>query len=483
MTPVELNAYRLRAEARILAQRYKKQNKREFTPWSTWYPWQLELFESHEKQIMTLAGNRSGKTMAHGFRMACNLTGKYPDEWTGMRFEHGINGLAMGVDNQQLRDVVQKELFGDVYENQRGKKRFTGGWVHQSEIGRIEWSPQMTGLARRVEVLGSYGMAACTLRSYTQSKTGQGSLSFAGTSIDYIWVDECPPDDLVGQLIIRTMTGNYNRGGYIIYSMTPELGATDLVAGFLNHREEGQQLIGPISWDECPHLTVEIQNQMLSSLPDHEREMRSQGTPYFGSGLCYTVPDSRIRIDPFLVEKIPWLRFIRAMDVGIDHPTAIVWLAYDAEIDRIYVLRTYSVSGETAAAHAAAANSYMPNVPIVFPHDINQREKGSGKTLREYYADAGLTNSIDFANPDGSRFVEPGELEIHDRMKTDRFKVTSDCDDFFREKRLYHRKDGKIVPKNDDVLSAVRYGAMMITRFGTEGNRRVRKPKVLRSIV
>ena len=210
--------------------------------------------------------------------------------------------------------------------------------------------------------------------------------------------------------------------------------------------------------------------------------MRSLGTPFFGSGLCYTVPDARIMVDPFQIEKIGWLRFIRAMDVGIDHPTAIVWLAYDAEIDRIYVLRTYSVRGETAAAHAAAANSYMPNIPIVFPHDINQREKGSGKTLRDYYADAGLSNSIDFCNPDGTRFVEPGVLEIHDRMKTDRFKVVSDCEDFFREKRLYHRKDGKIVPKNDDVLSAVRYGSMMILKYGRQAGERIRKPKVIRSI-
>ena len=248
--------------------------------------------------------------------------------------------------------------------------------------------------------------------------------------------------------------------------MTPELGATKLVTNFMEYREKSQHLIGPVTWAECPHLTPEVQAVILGSIPEHERDMRSQGIPYFGEGLVFPVTEARISTEPFELKDIPWLRYIRAMDLGIDHPTAIVWLAYDAEIDRIYVLRTYSQSGDAAAVHAAAANSYLDFAPCVFPHDIDNREKGSGKTVRQYYADAGLSHTLDFSNSDGSRFVEPGIAEMWDRMRSDRFKVVSSCKDFFREMRLYHRDKGKIVPLNDDVISAVRYGAAMITRYG-----------------
>jgi phage terminase large subunit-like protein len=379
-----------------------------------------------------------------------------------------------------LKDVVQKELFGDVYEDENGKIRFKGGWVHPDEIGRIEWSTVTRNLARRVEVKGKYGSASCTLRAYTQSKTGHGSLSFAGTSIDLVWVDECPPDDLVGQLVTRTMTGNYGKGGRMRFTMTPELGATKLVTNFMEYRENTQHLIGPVTWAECPHLTPEIQEQILGAIPEHEREMRSKGVPYFGEGLVFPVPEERIKTEPFELHEIPWLRFIRAIDLGIDHPTAVAWLAYDAEIDRIYVLRTYSQSGDAAAVHAAAANSYLDFAPCVFPHDIDQREKGSGKTIRQYYYEAGLKNTLDFSNLDGSRYVEPGIQEMYDRMRTDRFKVFPQCTDFFREMRLYHRDKGKIVPLNDDVISAVRYGAVMITKYGVPygGHRMGRKPRV-----
>ena len=499
-----------RAELFIMAKKYRDTHKREFWKWGKWYGWQLEGLNSHHPQVMTLAANRTGKTMSAGYHTALDLTGDYPPEYRGYRFSHAPNVMVSGVDNQQLKDVVQKELFGEVVEDQKGKKSFTGGWVHRNEIGRIEWSTVATGLARRIEVFSKFGRAMCTLRAFTQSKTGQGSLSFAGTSIDLVWIDECPPDDLVGQLVTRTMTGNLGQGGRIRYTMTPELGATKLVTDFMEYREASQKLIGPVAWDDCPHLNkiqefeeetvladgsagkkiirIPVRDIILKGIPEHEREMRSQGVPFFGSGRVYPLPESRIRCEQNdeagrPITSIPWLKYIRAMDLGINHPTAIAWLAYDAEIDRIYVLRTYSESDSAAAVHAAAANSYLAFAPCVFPHDIDNREKGSGKTVRQYYSDAGLKNTLDFSNRDGTKYVEPGLTEINDRMRTDRFKVMSDCHHFFREMRGYHREDGQVVKKNDDVMDAVRYGAMMIPRYGVAlGRIRGHKPKVKSSM-
>jgi hypothetical protein len=68
--------------------------------------------------------------------------------------------------------------------------------------------------------------------------------------------------------------------------------------------------------------------------------------------------------------------------------------------------------------------------------------------------------------PDGTNGLEAGVLEMLDRMKTGRLKVFSHLADWFEEFRLYHRKDGLIVKKNDDLLSATRY-AMMMRRFAT----------------
>jgi phage terminase large subunit-like protein len=331
-----------------------------------------------------------------------------------------------------------------------------------------------------VSIRGRYGRSAITLRAYSQSKTGQATLSFAGSSIDLVWVDECPPDPLVGQLVTRTMTGCGGKGGRIKFTMTPELGVTNLVDMFMNRRGPDMHLVGPIAWSQCPHLTPEVQESILAAIPDHEREMRSKGIPFFGSGLVYPVPESRLLCEPFRLEELPWGRTIRAMDLGIDHPTAAVWLLWDPEFDVIYVTRDYSRSGEPAAVHASILNSFMQDAPVVFPPDVDQTEKGSGKTVRTWYAEAGLKNTRDFENPDGTRYVEPGIMEILERMKTDRLKIFRGCDHLLRELRLYHRKDGSLVKQNDDVLDALRYGVQMIKRHGTpisRGHRTMKKVK------
>jgi hypothetical protein len=476
---IDLDKYQKVAEAMIAAKRYKDTHRREFVDADSWYSWQHQSFESDKQQTMLMAANRSGKTMSAGYHFALDLTGDYPEWWQGGRFRFGTDCVALGVDNLQLKDVVQKELFGDVID-----KQFTGGWVHPSEIVNVEWSPQTVGLARRVTIRSKFGTSFVTLRSYTQSKTGQATLSFAGTSKDVIWVDECPPDALVGQLVMRTMTGNQGSGGKIRYTMTPELGVTKLVNSFMEQRnDEIQLLIGPVTWDDCPHLTPEQKEAYLAGVPEHERDMRSKGVPFFGSGLVYPIPEDRVVIDPFPLSQRPWLRVIRAMDLGIGHPTAIVWLAYDAEFDCVYLVRDYSVTGGAAAVHAAAANGYLPQAPCVFPPDVDQTEKGSGKTVRKWYAEAGLKNTLDFRNPDGSTYVEPGILELYERMTTDRFKIFRGCNHALRELRMYHRKDGKLVKQDDDVLDAVRYGTQMIRSHGALQSRKPgHKPRVKRAI-
>jgi hypothetical protein len=46
-------------------------------------------------------------------------------------------------------------------------------------------------------------------------------------------------------------------------------------------------------------------------------------------------------------------------------------------------------------------------------------------------------------------------------MSTGRLKVFSNLSLWFEEKRSYHRKDGKIVDKRDDILKATFYAVMM----------------------
>ena len=74
--------------------------------------------------------------------------------------------------------------------------------------------------------------------------------------------------------------------------------------------------------------------------------------------------------------------------------------------------------------------------------------------------------------------VEPGIMALYDRMQSGRFKVFSTCQEWFKEFRRYHRKDGKVVKQDDDVMDATRYMAGMIVDYGARGGGR-RKVNVI----
>jgi hypothetical protein len=59
-------------------------------------------------------------------------------------------------------------------------------------------------------------------------------------------------------------------------------------------------------------------------------------------------------------------------------------------------------------------------------------------------------------------------MEMLTRMETGRFKVFKHLNDWFEEFRLYHRKDGRVHKEGDDLMSATRYGMMMLRYARTD---------------
>jgi hypothetical protein len=157
---------------------------------------------------------------------------------------------------------------------------------------------------------------------------------------------------------------------------------------------------------------------------------------------------------------------IIGLDFGYDHPFAAVLCAYDREADCFYVTREYREREATPHTHAAAIRPWGAWVPTAWPHDGLQHDKGgSCDQLAAQYRAHGLKMLPQHATfPDGSMGVEAGIMEALERMQTGRLKVFSTCRLWLNEFRLYHRKEGRIVKLNDDLICASRY-ALMMRRF------------------
>jgi phage terminase large subunit-like protein len=426
------------------------------------YPWQQNVLGASKsnKQTLLMAANRVGKSYIGAANISYHLTGLYPDWWTGHIWKEPINAWAAGVSSESTRDILQNELLG-VPED---PERLGTGAIPKACIGERTRKPQIPNGVQAVMVRhhtnGVFdGWSKLTFKAFEQ-----GEQKFMGSSIHEIWLDEQPPDGLFTQCITRTA----NTAGHVTMTFTPEDGMTPVIHQFMNNRQKGQCLL-QATWEDAPHITKEVKDQLLAVYSEHERDMRSKGIPLFGSGPVFMVPDEDLAIDPFEIPEY-WPCII-GLDIGWEHPTAVVWLRWDRESDTMYVVDCYRQNKATVAVHAGAISA-RDSAPVAWPHDGMIHEKGSGVTMADQYRAHGIqmlpswfTNPLAVGEPGkGNYKVEPGINAMHEAMQQGRFKVFKTCTDWFSEYRLYHRDDGKIVAIDDDLMSATRY-AFQSRRF------------------
>lgn len=219
--------------------------------------------------------------------------------------------------------------------------------------------------------------------------------------------------------------------------------------------------------DDAEHYTPEQRQEIIDSYPEHEREARVKGIPSMGSGRVFPVSEESITCDPIPIPP-HWVQIV-GIDFGWDHPFAAIRLAWDRDADIVYVVNEYAQREATPVIHAAAVRGWGAWIPVAWPHDGLQHDKGSGQSLEPQYRAQGLNMTAERATfLDGGFGLEAGVMEMLDRMKTGRWKVFSTCGGWFQEFRLYHRIDGLIVKERDDRISASRYAMMMLRQATTK---------------
>jgi phage terminase large subunit-like protein len=396
-----------------------------------------------------MAGNQLGKTVAGGSEAAYHLAGLYPEWWEGKRFDRPVVGWASGVTGESTRDNPQRILLGRIGSEGTGA-------IPKAAL--LDWSAGrgITGSVDTVRIRhASGGVSQLGFKSYEK-----GREKWQGETLDFVWFDEEPPEDIYTEGLTRTNT----TGGIVWMTFTPLLGISAVVKRFIAE-ESPDRHVTRMTIDDAEHYSPEERARIIASYPPHEREARAKGVPVLGSGRIFPVPEESIAVEPF---QIPahWPR-LGGLDFGWDHPTAGVEIAWDRDTDTIYVTKAYRVREATPVIHAAALRPWGDWLPWSWPHDGLQHDKGSGEQLAELYRQQGLALLPERATfEDGTNGVEAGIFEMLDRMQTGRWKVFRHLNDWFEEFRLYHRKDGKVVKTDDDLLSASRY-AMMMRRFAT----------------
>lgn len=424
------------------------------------YDWQREWHDAgrDNPERMICAANRTGKTRTCGVEVAIHLTGMYPDWWCGRRFTKPVSVIVAAPTNELVRDVCQLELFGQMDGSIDENRRPTGeGWIPKNLIGKTSF--RQCGISNvfdmvRVKHVPTGGFSSVSFKSFEQ-----GYVKFQGVSRDIVWLDEEPEDYMI---YTESMTRLIDKRGIMIFSRTPLFGMSEVVTHFL---DGGRGIYYKnATWDDSPHLSEDEKARLLMSYPEWQRDARTRGIPMLGEGAVFGISDGELLIDPFQIPD--YFRRICGIDFGIDHPGGAVWIAFDPDRDIVYVTDCYKAKGETSVYHAEAVKKRGDWIPASWPHDGLQKEKSSGVPLMMQFLDHGV-NMLHVSaryddNTGGAQAIEPSVIDILERMRTGRFKVFNNLSEWMEEKRLYHRKDGKIVKERDDLLSATRYAVMML---------------------
>ncbi|MBN7755480.1 terminase family protein [Nitratireductor aquimarinus] len=427
-----------------LARRQRTNRLKHYKP----YDKQKEFHHTVKRERLFVAGNQLGKTLAGAAETAMHLTGRYPDWWQGRRFDKPIVAIAGSESSELTRDGVQRLLVGPPDR----EEEWGTGFIPQDTIsGRT----RKMGVSNALDTVTvrhvSGGQSTLYLKSYDQGRS-----KWQANTVDFVWFDEEPPEDVYFEGITRT---NATKGSVMV-TFTPLKGMSSVVARFFLEESDDRAKV-TMTIEDAEHFTPEERKQIIDGYPAHEREARTKGIPTLGSGLIFPVVEENIIVEPFDIPKI-WPQ-IGGMDFGYDHPFGAVRMAWDRDNDTVYITADYRERQATPIIHAAALKPWGDWLPWSWPHDGLQHDKGSGDQLAKQYGDQGLNMLPERATfDDGTNGVEAGISDMLQRMQTGRWKVFSNCHAWLEERRLYHRKDGKIVKERDDVISASRYALMML---------------------
>lgn len=440
------------------------------------YPKQREFHElgSRYRERLLRAGNQNGKTFCLAAEAAYHLTGLYPDDWPGRRFDRPIVAWASSETGESTRDNPQRALLGLPGEEGTGMLPGPHLGLAQGQYGMATGVADLYDFIKvKHHTAGRFdGWSLLRFKYYAQ-----GRRKWQGPPVDFVWFDEEPPEDIYDEGLARTIA----TGGIAALSFTPLMGMSNVVLRFLGAEKSADRAEVNMTIDDALHIPAEARARIVASFPAHEREARAKGVPVLGSGRIFPVEESLITTAPF---PIPghWPR-IAGIDFGWDHPTAVGWLAWDRDTDTVYLYDCYRRSQATVQQHASALRAKGAWIPVAWPHD-GLNDTAVGPQLAQQYRDEGVSMRPENAKfPEGMdggekgrTSVEAGIAEMLGRMETGRFKVFANLTDWFDEFRLYHRKDGRIVKERDDLISAVRYAIMDLRYAKVAPTKRVDLP-------
>ncbi len=411
---------------------------------------QLEFHKSTKKNRWVFGGNRTGKTECGAIEAIWLSLGIHPYKTNKSSTECWVVSLSQRVQ----KEVAQSKILKYLPKNSIKEIIMTSGKKSDAENGIIEC----------IIVLNSFGN---TSKIWFKS-CEEGREKFQGASLDFVWFDEEPPEDIYTECKMRVL----DKSGEIFGTMTPLKGLTFIYNQiYLNECNDPEVFFIFMSWEDNPFLNKKEIERLSSTMSKDEIESRKHGRfSSIDSGLIYTEFDVNTHvITPFEIPK-EWQDNI-SIDPGLSNPLSCHWYAKDYD-GNVFVIAEHFAENKTIEYHSEKIKeiskklnwktSFNGMYETLIDSAANQKTLASQKSVTDLFYENGI-----LANPNVNKDVLSGISKVKSYLKDINEKtklyIFSCCTNLIQEFKTY-RWNGHDAPvkKNDHCLDELRYYVMSL---------------------
>ena len=408
---------------------------------------QLAFHKCLKRNRWVFGGNRSGKTECGAAECVYMARGIHPYREN----RENVCGWVVSLSTQVQRDVAQKKILHYLRRDWIEEVVMLSGRKDAPESGVIDFI-RVKNVFGGVSVIG---FKSCD----------QGREKFQGTSLDFVWFDEEPPEDIYVECRMRVS----DRRGDIFGTMTPLKGLTFVYNEiFLNRSNDPEIWYEFMEWSDNPYLDKREIAAIEGCLEEKTLESRRYGRFASGEGLVYPEFDERIHvIETFPVPK-EWQDNI-SIDPGLNNPLSAHWYAVDYD-DNVYVTYEHYEAGKDVDYHAAAIKAVCDKlgwkrdsrgrVCALIDSAAKQRTLASVKSVAELFYERGI-----LVNPDVEKDLFSGIARVKSYLNVKNglpnLYIFNTCVHLIRELKGYFWGSGDVPRKADDhSLDEMRYYLM-----------------------
>ena len=409
---------------------------------------QLEFHKCQKKNRWVFGGNRSGKTECGAVEAIYMARGIHPYR----KNKDNVFGWVVSLSQQVQRDVAQAKLLSYINPS----------WIEDVTMLSGKKDNLRQGVIDQLFIKNVFGGTSVI----GFKSCDQGREKFQGSSLDFVWFDEEPPEDIYDECLMRVL----DKRGDIFGTMTPLKGLTFIYDKiYLNSSNSNQVWYEFMEWADNPYLNKEEVDALTQSLSDEQLESRRYGRFKNNSGLVYTEFDENVHVlnEPFII-PFDWQDTL-SIDPGLNNPLSCHWYAVDYD-GNVYVVAEHYEAKKDIVYHANKIKEISNalgwhrdskgRLTALIDPAANQKTLASIKSVSElfYEQDIVVNTNVNKDMFSGIQKVKQ-YLKINDNKA--KLYIFPCCTNLIREIKNYRWGSGDLPKKVDDhSLDELRYYLM-----------------------